>query len=37
MFYTTAAMSQAVTMFMNDEIDAATLEIVITLYRELSK
>jgi hypothetical protein len=37
MFYTNAAMSQAVTMFMNDEIDGETLEIIITLYSELSK
>jgi hypothetical protein len=37
MFDTTAAMSQAVTLFLNNEIDAATLEVAITLYRELAK
>jgi hypothetical protein len=36
MFDTTAAMSQAVALFLNNEIDAAALEVTVSLYTELA-
>jgi hypothetical protein len=35
MFNTAAAMSQVVAMFLNNEIDVATLEVAVKMYSEL--